>query len=198
VDVLDDELEGTPAGGAEALEAGELRLDRDARRAGGVDGERAVRRDRDGGALGRGPVRGRRRLGLRPQTCGVGVEPQDDLGLALRDEGVQPVGEVQTGRGPGLLRVAGLQRLVVDGLLETRAGREARHLRRRDLDRLAGARVHSLTGAALGDMELAEPGERHIAPALQRLLDGVEHGVNCLAGLGLAQVGATGDLIDEL
>jgi hypothetical protein len=38
---------------AEALEAGELRLDGDARRAGGVDGGRAVCRDRDGGALGR-------------------------------------------------------------------------------------------------------------------------------------------------
>jgi hypothetical protein len=111
VDVLDDELEGAPAGGAEALEAGELRLDRDTRRAGRVDRERAVRRDRDGGALGRGPVRGRRRLGLRPQTCGVGVEPQDDLGLALRDEGVQPVGEVLTGRGPGLFRPAARQPL---------------------------------------------------------------------------------------
>ena len=42
-----------PAVGAEALEAGELRLDRDAGGAGRVDGRRAVRRDRDGGALGR-------------------------------------------------------------------------------------------------------------------------------------------------
>jgi hypothetical protein len=39
--------------GAEALEARELRFDRDAGGAGGVDRRRAVRRDRDGGALGR-------------------------------------------------------------------------------------------------------------------------------------------------
>ena len=53
VRVLDDALERAPAVGAEALEAGELRLDRDAGGAGRVDGRRAVRRDRDGGALGR-------------------------------------------------------------------------------------------------------------------------------------------------
>jgi hypothetical protein len=58
--------------------------------------------------------------------------------------------------------------------------------------------MHALTRAALGDMELAEPGERHIAATRQRLLDGVEHGINRLAGFGLAQVCATGDLIDEL
>jgi len=51
--VLDHPLERAPAGSAEALEAGELRLDRDAGRTGRVDGGRAVRRDRDGGALGR-------------------------------------------------------------------------------------------------------------------------------------------------
>jgi hypothetical protein len=47
-------------------------------------------------------------------------------------------------------------------------------------------------------MELAEPGERHVAASRERLLDGVENGIHCLAGLGLAQVCATGDLIDEL
>jgi hypothetical protein len=39
--------------GAEALEARELRLDRDAGRADGIDRRCAMRRDRDGGALGR-------------------------------------------------------------------------------------------------------------------------------------------------
>ena len=53
VRVLDDALQRAPAVGAEALEAGELRLDRDAGGAGGVDDRRAVGRDRDGGALGR-------------------------------------------------------------------------------------------------------------------------------------------------
>jgi hypothetical protein len=58
--------------------------------------------------------------------------------------------------------------------------------------------MHALTRSTLGNMKLAEPGERHVAAARQRLLDGVEHGVNGLAGFGLAQVCATGDLIDEL
>jgi len=53
VRVLHDELQNAPAVGAETLEAGELRFDRDAGGAGGVDRRRAVGRDRDGGALGR-------------------------------------------------------------------------------------------------------------------------------------------------
>jgi hypothetical protein len=51
--VLHHALERAPARGAEALEARELRLDRDAGGSGRIDGRRAVRRDRDGGALGR-------------------------------------------------------------------------------------------------------------------------------------------------
>jgi hypothetical protein len=51
--VLDDLLQHAPAVRAEAFEAGKLRLDRDACGARGVEGRRAVRRDRDGGALGR-------------------------------------------------------------------------------------------------------------------------------------------------
>jgi hypothetical protein len=51
--VRDDAFERLPAVGAEALEAGELRLDRDAGGSRRVDGRRAVGRDRDGGALGR-------------------------------------------------------------------------------------------------------------------------------------------------
>src|SRR3954447_26200369 len=49
--------------------------------------------------------------------------------------------------------------LALDGLLEAGPGGEARHLGGRDLDRLAGPRVHALSSAALRDMELAEPGE---------------------------------------
>src|SRR5919201_1233841 len=101
-------------------------------------------------------------------------------------------------RGSFVSPAVSVRPLAVDGLLETGAGREARHLRGRDLDRLARPWVDALTSAALGDMELAEPGERHIAAALQRLLDGVEDGVDCLAGLGLAQVRTSCDLIDEL
>jgi hypothetical protein len=53
VGVLDDALERAPAGRAEALEAGELRLDCDAGGTCRLDGRRAVRGDRGGGALGR-------------------------------------------------------------------------------------------------------------------------------------------------
>jgi hypothetical protein len=53
VRLVDDELQRAPAVGTEALEACELWLDRDARGPRGVDGSCAVRRDRDGGALGR-------------------------------------------------------------------------------------------------------------------------------------------------
>jgi hypothetical protein len=53
VRALDDPLQRDPAVGAEALEAGELRLDGDAGGADRVDGRRAMCRDRDGGALGR-------------------------------------------------------------------------------------------------------------------------------------------------
>jgi hypothetical protein len=51
--VLHDALERAPSGRAEAFEAGELRLDRDAGGTRRIDGRRAVRGDRDGGALGR-------------------------------------------------------------------------------------------------------------------------------------------------
>jgi hypothetical protein len=95
--VVDRLLQRAPAGRAEALEAGELRLDGDAGGARRVDGRRAVRGDRSGGALGRRSVRGRRRRGLPPQPSGVRVEPQDDLGLALGNQGLQPVCEVRTG-----------------------------------------------------------------------------------------------------
>jgi hypothetical protein len=51
--VLDGRLQRAPPRRAEALEARELRLDRDARGPRGVDRSRAVREDGGGGALGR-------------------------------------------------------------------------------------------------------------------------------------------------
>jgi hypothetical protein len=58
--------------------------------------------------------------------------------------------------------------------------------------------MHALTGTALGDVELPEPGERDVAPALQGFLDDVEHCVDGLSGFILAKVGPAGDLVDEL
>jgi hypothetical protein len=49
--VVDSRLQRAPAGRAETFEARELRLDRDARGAGGIDRRRAVRGNRGGGAL---------------------------------------------------------------------------------------------------------------------------------------------------
>ena len=68
----------------------------------------------------------------------------------------------------------------LDGLLQRGAGAEARHLARRDLDLLAGLRVHTLAGAAVGDRELPEAGEVDLAAARQHLLDRVEDGVDRL------------------
>ena len=106
-------LEGEPAGGAEALEAGELRLDRDAGGAGGVD-QRAAVHEHGGGRLGGGGrrARGVRGVGgaderdgealallagglarVRPQAGGIGVDPEDDLRLAGRDRGGEPIAE---------------------------------------------------------------------------------------------------------
>ena len=117
-------LEGEPAGGAEPLEAGELRLGRDAGGTGGVD-QRAAVHEHGGGRLGGGGCRARgvrgvggaderdgetlallatasarglvtAALGLarvRPQAGGIRIDPEDDLRLASRDRGGEPIAE---------------------------------------------------------------------------------------------------------
>src|SRR5919106_4035782 len=60
----------------------------------------------------------------------------------------------------------------LDGLLEAGARAETRHPARRDLDLLAGLRVHALPGAPVGDRELPEAGEADVSAAHQDLLDG--------------------------
>ena len=82
-----------PAGRAQALEAGELRLDRDAGRAGLLDQPAAVVGDRGGRRLGgrclgaaSGPVPG--------QLGRVGVEAEADLTAALFDERREPIREM--------------------------------------------------------------------------------------------------------
>jgi hypothetical protein len=83
-------FERRPARCAEALEAGELRLDRDAGRPGAVDQRPAVSGDGARGdfgrrALDRGPEI------LPGQLRRVGVETEADLAAALFDERRQPV-----------------------------------------------------------------------------------------------------------
>ncbi len=88
-----DAFEGGPARCSQALEAGELRLDRDAGRAGLADQVAAVLGDRGGSQLGG------RRLGiarLRPlpgQLGRVGVEAEADLAATLFDERRKPIGK---------------------------------------------------------------------------------------------------------
>jgi len=88
-----DFFQGAPAGGAEALEAGQLRLDRDAGGSGPVDQGAAVVGDRGGCQLG-----GRRLRIARPrprpgQLGGVGVEAEADLAAALLYERREPISE---------------------------------------------------------------------------------------------------------
>src|SRR4051794_25644568 len=130
---------------------------------------------------------------------GSGSSPSTiwDLRSATRPASRSPKGGPAAGRSDGATAaIAGPS--AVEGLLERRAGGELRHVRRGDLDRLAGARVHALTGVAMRHVELAEPGEHDVAAALERVLDDLEYSVDGLGGLLLAQVGPVGDLVHEL
>ncbi len=87
---VDHTLKRAPAGPTEALEAGELRLDRDARRPGRLDQRTAVRENGVGGGLG-----GRTFALPRPplEPVRIRIEPETDLAAALLDERRQPVGK---------------------------------------------------------------------------------------------------------
>src|SRR4051794_21129272 len=88
--------------------------------------------------------------------------------------------------------------LLLQGLLQPRAGRELRDPRGRDLDGLAGARVHALARAALGDAELPEAREIHLAAAPEGVLDRVQYSVNGLGRIALRKTRRGSDLVDEL
>src|SRR5437763_12774520 len=104
-----------------------------------------------------------------------------------------------TSRSPNEAVTAAVRRaLPVYGLLQLRPGGEARDAGRGDVDRLAGARVLPLTGAPLGDVELAEAGERDLAATRQYVLDGSQHGFHGALSFLLAQAAARRDLVDEL
>src|SRR5262249_55672726 len=87
---------------------------------------------------------------------------------------------------------------LLDGLLEARAGREARHPAGGDGHRLAGARIAPLASAALGDVELPESGEVDVLAGLQSALDRAEDSVHGGSGVLLAETARTGDTVDEL
>ena len=181
-------------GRAEALEARELRLDRDAGRAGRLDRRDAVaRRRRRPCASAGSPAAAAASSADGPELGRVGVEPEHDLAAALLYERREPVGEA-------VARVTRAWRRdsALDGVLSAEPAREPRHLAGRDLDPLAGLRVHALTRAAIGDGELAEAGEADLSAAAEGLLDDRQDRVDGLAGLLLAEAGLVGDLVDEL
>ncbi len=89
----DDVAERRDAGCAEALEAGELRLDGDTCRPGSGDQRKAVCAHGARSALGRRPFAGEGRLSHRPEAQRIGVEAEHDLGLAPRDERCEAVGK---------------------------------------------------------------------------------------------------------
>ena len=93
--------------------------------------------------------------------AGIGIDPEDDLRLARRDRGGEAVAERddRAGDASPAPDKAPPVAVLLDGLLEARAGGEARDPAGGDRHRLARARVAALAGAALGDVELAEAGE---------------------------------------
>jgi hypothetical protein len=92
--VIRDCLERTPAIRTQPLKAGELELDRDARRAGGLDQRASLLDERNRKPLGRRPLgrRGGQRLG--PQSGGIRVQSQNELRRSCLYPLVQLVGEV--------------------------------------------------------------------------------------------------------
>jgi hypothetical protein len=88
-----DLFQGAPTGGAKPLEAGQLRLDRDAGGAGPVDQRAAVIGDRAGRQLCGRRLRIARLRPLPGQLGRVGVEAETDLAAALLYERRQPIGK---------------------------------------------------------------------------------------------------------
>ena len=110
-----------------------------------------------------------------PEPRRVGVEPEDDLGLARCDEARQPVAEARPGRRL-VQRDCGRQLL-------TAFFSAAPALNFGDFD--AAIWIFSpvrgctpMRSPRCGDVELAEAGERHVAAALERVLDRAQHGVD--------------------
>ena len=181
-----------PAGRAEALEARELRLDGDAR------GPRRV--DQRAGSAPRPPRRRARRAARRRapsaaacghRRAGSGSSPRtiwDSRPATSAASRSAKCGRRGASAAPASRRAAASSgRQPLTAFLSPEPA-----VKRGTLDAAIwiGSPVrglHALTRAALGDVELAEARRTSTSlAARQRLLDGVEHGVNGLAGFGLA------------
>ena len=145
--------ERRPAVGAEALEAGELRLDRDAGRAGGVDQRHAVRAHCGRGTAARASRRpGHAASASGHSRAGSGSIPRTicDSRAATRSASRSAKGAVTRSIAARPAACTGRSRsepLPTDGLLEVRGSDELRHARGGDLHRLAGARVLAVARA---------------------------------------------------
>src|SRR5581483_929389 len=90
-------------------------------------------------------------------------------------------------------------RRLLDGGLQTAAGRELRYPCRRDVHLLTRVtRVDPRPRRAIRGRELSESCERNLASALQRVGDGVEERVDSLACVAVGQLRAAGNLGYEL
>src|SRR5215213_10303694 len=127
--------------------------------------------------------------GSRPRTTWLCLSATREASRSLKRAPWRSAAEL-TERGLGLG--------VLQSLLEVSACAELRGLAGGDLDPLAGLRVHALARPTLGNRELAEAGDRHVASALQRLLDNLGQSVHSGLRLRPLDVGALGYFLDQL
>jgi hypothetical protein len=111
---------------------------------------------------------------LPGQLGRIGVEAETNLTATLSDERRKPIRKQ-------LQKSAAL-----DFGLEGGAGGEAGHFAAGNRDPLPGARVHSLAGPTLGNVEFAEAGEADLVARAQSSGDCVENSVDSVAGSFLA------------
>src|SRR5215218_5229075 len=128
-------------------------------------------------------------------TVAVGIERRllttPDAAKAAHDRRARPSPESSE---EGLPRP-----LALDRLLQLATGRELRHGRRRDRHLLARvAWVDALALRPLRRAELPEPGERHVAAALQGLRHRLEERVDRLGRLATTDTGLRRDTVHEL
>src|SRR5262245_40774093 len=87
---------------------------------------------------------------------------------------------------------------LVDRVLQALAGRKFRALRRRNIERLAGAWIAALARGPLGHQERAESDQTYIVTSLQRGGDLVEHFIDRFRRVGLRQARAGGNRSHEV
>src|SRR6267378_3448714 len=101
-------------------------------------------------------------------------------------------------RGASLPQWHGVRRGSAQRDPETPTRAEARHLGRRNLDLLAGARVAAVARRAPRDDERAKSGDGHAPAAAERLDDAGDHGVHGLLRSGLGAAGVLRHDRDEI